>query len=167
MTFVKTNKTTTSTPNDVVMTKIETAKWIINYFKPTGKILEPCKGDGAFYNQFDGDKDWCEITKGKNFFEYDKRVDWIITNPPFSIFDKFLLKSFEIADNIVFFCPLNKVFKGKKLDVEIKKYGDIKKIVHMGGGNKHGFPFGFSTGCIYYKKNYTGNIEYVRAYECF
>ena len=133
MTFVKSNKTTTSTPNDVVMTKIETAKWIINYFKPTGKILEPCKGDGAFYNQFDGDKDWCEITKGKNFFEYDKRVDWIITNPPFSIFDKFLLKAFEIADNIVFFCPLNKVFKGKKLDVEIKKYGDIKKIVHMGG----------------------------------
>ena len=49
----------------------------------------------------------------------------------------------------------------------LKLDGDIKKIVHMGGGNKHGFPFGFSTGCIYYKKNYTGNIEYIRAYESF
>ena len=165
MTFVKGNKSGKSTPNDVVMTKPETAKWIIDYFKPIGTILEPCKGDGAFYNQFEGDKDWCEIKEGRDFLNYDKRVDWIITNPPFSIFDKFLLKAFEVADNIVFFCPLNKVFKGKKLDIEIRKYGDIKEIIHMGGGSNHGFPFGFSTGCIYYKRNYKGDIKYTRHYD--
>jgi len=65
---------------------------------------------------------------------------------------------------VVFFCPLNKVFKGKKLDIKIQQYGDIKEIIHMGGGNHHGFPFGFSTGCIYYQRNYTGNIKYTRAY---
>ena len=162
---VSTPKSRKTTPNDVIMTKPETAKWIIDYFKPTGTILEPCKGDGAFYNQFEGDKDWCEIREGKDFFDYNKRVDWIITNPPFSIFDNFLIKAFEVADNIVFFCPLNKVFKGKKLDIKIQEYGDIKEILHMGGGNHHGFPFGFSTGCIYYKRNYTGDIKYVRAYK--
>ena len=161
---VSTPKSRKTTPNDIVMTKPETAKFIINYFNPTGKVLEPCKGDGAFYNQFKGDKDWCEIKEGKDFLDYNKKVDWIITNPPFSIFDKFLLKAFEVADNIVFFCPLIKAFKGKKLDMKIKEYGGIKEIIHMGGGNQHGFPFGFSTGCIYYKRDYDGDIKYTRVY---
>ena len=162
---VSTPKSRKVTPNDIVMTKDTSAKFIVDYFKPTGKILEPCRGTGSFYNLFQGDKDWCEIKEGKDFLNYDKKVDWIITNPPFSIFDKFLLKAFEVADNIVFFCPLIKTFKGKKLDMEIRKYGDVKEIVHMGGGNKHGFPFGFSTGCIYYKRNYKGDIKYTRHYD--
>jgi hypothetical protein len=161
---VSTPKSRKVTPNDIVMTKETTAKFIIDYFKPIGKILEPCRGTGSFYNQFKGNKDWCEIKEGKDFLNYDKKVDWIITNPPFSIFDKFLLKAFEVADNIVFFCPLIKTFKGKKLDMEIRKYGDIKEILHMGTGNRHGFPFGFSVGCIYYKKNYKGNIKLSRKY---
>ena len=128
---VSTPKSRKVTPNDLIMTKPETAKFIIDYFKPTGKILEPCRGTGSFYDQFEGDKDWCEIEKGKDFLDYDKKVDWIITNPPFSIFDKFLLKAFEVADNIVFFCPLIKTFKGKKLDIKIREYGDIKEIIQV------------------------------------
>tara|TARA_R100001163_G_scaffold9324_1_gene8949 strand:- start:213 stop:707 length:495 start_codon:yes stop_codon:yes gene_type:complete len=164
MTFVYKNKTGKSTPNDDVNTNENTAKYIINYFNPKGLFLEPCYGKGAFYNNYQGKKDWCEIKMGKDFFNYKKEVDWIITNPPFSIFDEFLLKSFEISKNIVFFCPLNKVFKGIKLDKKIREYGDIKEILHMGTGSKHGFPFGFSVGCIYYKKNYKGNIKLSRKY---
>ena len=162
---VRTPKERKKTPNDVVMTNPDTAKWIINYFNPTGKILEPCRGSGSFYENMPEDKDWCEITEGKDFFEYDQKVDWIITNPPFSIFDDFLIKAFEVADNVVFFCPLNKVFKGKKLDKKISEYGDIKEILHMGGGGQHGFPFGFSTGCIHYQRGYKGDIKYSRHYE--
>jgi len=158
------NKSGKSTPNDDVMTKQSSAKFIINYFKPNGIILEPCRGTGAFYNLFPEKKDWCEIKENKDFFDYKKKVDWIITNPPFSIFDEFLLKSFEIAENIVFFCPLVKAFKGKKLDEKIREFGDIKEIIHMGTGGQHGFPFGFSVGCIYYKKNYRGFIKYIRRY---
>jgi hypothetical protein len=161
---VSTPKERKKTPNDLIMTNPDTAKWIVNYFQPQGLALEPCMGDGAFYNAFECDKDWCEITRGKDFFDYTNKVDWIITNPPFSIFDDFLLKSFDIADNIVFFCPLTKVFKGKKLDIKICEYGGIKEIIHMGGGNQHGFPFGFSTGCIHYQKNYKGDIKITRNY---
>ena len=164
MVFRYKNKTGKSTPNDDVMTKTESAQFIIDYFNPKGFVLEPCKGTGSFYNLFKGDKDWCEIKQGKDFFNYNKKVDWIITNPPFSIFDEFLLKAFEIADNIVFFCPLVKTFKGKKLDQKIQEYGDIKEIIHMGTGSQHGFPFGFSVGCIYYKRNYKGKITYTRKY---
>ena len=155
------------TPNDDVMTSTSSAKFIIDYFKPTGKILEPCMGTGSFYNQLNGDKDWCEIKKNKDFFEYDKKVDWIITNPPFSIYDNFLLKSFELADNVVFFCPLVKAFKGKKLDEKINEYGGLKEIVHMGSGGKHNFPFGFSVGCLHYVRNYYGDIKYTRKYNAF
>ena len=159
------NRTGKSTANDVVMTREPTAKWIIDYFQPTGVVLEPCRGTGAFYNNFPGEKDWCEISEGKDFFDYDKKVDWIITNPPFSIFDKFLLHAFEVADNVVFFCPLSKVFKSKKMDSAIQSYGDIATVINMGGGGRHGFPFGFSTGCIHYKRDYVGPITYVRNYD--
>lgn len=163
--FVKPNKTKKSTPNDIVMTNEITAKKIINYFNPQGFILEPCKGTGNFYNNMNNPKDYCEISEGIDFLQYNKKVDWIITNPPFSIFDIFLLKAFDVANNIVFFCPLNKVFKSKKIDKAIQNYGGIAEVINMGTGGQHGFPFGFPVGCIYYKKNYNGHIKYTRIYE--
>lgn len=163
--FAKPNKTGISTPNDRIMTKESVAKWILNYFKPTGTILEPARGDGSFYRFMESPKDWCEIDKGRDFLKYNKKVDWIITNPPFSIYDLFLLKSFDIADNIVFLAPLNKAFKSRKIDKAIEEYGGLKEIVMLGGGGKIGFPFGFPVGCLHYKKGYGGNkIKLTRAY---
>ena len=46
------NRTKESTPNDVVMTLEKSAIKIIKHFQPEGSILEPCRGDGAFYNNF-------------------------------------------------------------------------------------------------------------------
>ena len=158
------NKTGKATPNDVVMTPPETADWIIKYFKPTGKILEPCRGTGEFYNKFPETKDWCEISEGKDFFKYTKKVNWIITNPPFSIYDDFLSHSFSISNNVVFFCPLTKAFKSQKMDKIIQEYGGLKEVVSMGGGGMHGFPFGFPMGCLHYEKNYIGDIKYTRNY---
>ena len=161
----KANKTGKATANDVVMTPVDTAQWIVDYFNPQGTILEPCRGDGAFYDRFNPElRDWCEISQGKDFFEYDNKVDWIITNPPFSIFDLFLEKAFDVADNVVFFCPLNKVFKSMGIDRMINEYGGIHTVIHMGGGGRHGFPFGFPVGCIYYQRGYDGPINYERNY---
>ena len=70
--------------NDIVMTPSRFAKEIIDYFNPSGLILEPCRGDGGFYNNFLKPKEWCEITEGKDFFDFNEKVDWIITNPPYS-----------------------------------------------------------------------------------
>ena len=35
-------------PNDVVFTPDPIAKTIVGMFKPSGIVLEPCKGEGAF-----------------------------------------------------------------------------------------------------------------------
>lgn len=166
MTFVKPNKTKKQNQTDKIMTNENIAKKIIKYFKPTGLILEPCKGSGNFYSNFKEKKDWCEIDKGRDFLKYNKRVDWIITNPPYSIYDEFLLKSFEIANNIVFLVPLAKAFKSRKIDNAIEKYGGLKEIVLLGSGTNIGFNFGFPVGCLHYQKNYKENkIKLTRLYE--
>jgi hypothetical protein len=162
--YTKSNKTEIATRNDSVMTDELLAKWIIGYFKPKGVVLEPARGTGNFYRHLSQPKDWCEIDEGRDFLKYRKKADWIITNPPYSIYDIFLTKCLEVADNIVFLIPLQKVFKSKKIDSAIEKYGGIKEIVMLGGGGSVGFPFGFPVGAVYYKRGYKGDIKLTRQY---
>ena len=51
------------------------------------KVLEPFSGEGNFYNNLPSfvEKDWCEIEMGRDYKDYDKKMDWIITNPPFRL----------------------------------------------------------------------------------
>ena len=51
------------------------------------KVLEPFKGEGAFYNNLPDNvnKDWCEIVEGKDFNDYTESIDWVVTNPPFRL----------------------------------------------------------------------------------
>jgi len=84
------------TPNDVVYTPLSLAKLLINMadIQPSDRVLDPCRGDSIFYNNFpDCIKDFCEITENKDFFEYNKPVDIIIGNPPFSKYKKWIEKS--------------------------------------------------------------------------
>ena len=37
---------------DIVMTPEWLAKEIIEHFKPSGVILDPCRGEGVFYSNF-------------------------------------------------------------------------------------------------------------------
>ena len=47
------------------MPTIRTGIWtkeIIEHYNPSGRILDPCRGEGAFYDNFNtDDKDWCEL----------------------------------------------------------------------------------------------------------
>ena len=54
------------------------------------RVLEPFRGEGAFYDNLPDcvEKDWCEITQGRDFKDYDKKYDWVITNPPFQLDDQ-------------------------------------------------------------------------------
>lgn len=145
-------------PNDVVFTPDGVARQIVEMVKPSGFCLDPCMGEGAFYKYLPEPKDWCEITEGKDFYQYDKKVDWIISNPPYSNFDDFLEHSFEIADNVVYLTPVAKV---------LKSWGIMKKIRHYGGmpliwfipASRCGFPFGFPCGAFYFKKKYDGETR--------
>ena len=51
------------------------------------RVLEPFAGEGAFYDQLPDyvEKDWCEIERGRDYKDYDKEFDWVVSNPPFKI----------------------------------------------------------------------------------
>ena len=143
--------------NDKVYTPLPIAKAIINTFGLYGKVLDPFKGGGAFYNQYPDYvvKEWCEIDEGRDFFDYTEKVDWIISNPPYSILDEVLEHSFEIADNVVYLVPLSKVFTSLGRIRKILKYGNIREI-HIVSASRCGFPFGFPACAIWFQKDYDG-----------
>lgn len=148
--------------NDDVMTPVLLCDKIINHFKPTGKFLEPCAGSGNFlstkYLENYCIVDYCEIKKGRDFFDYKEKVNWIITNPPWSQIRKFLQHGMKIANNIVFLMTINHLWtKARLRDIKENKFG-IKEILMIDTPKE--FPqMGFQVGAIHLQKNYKGDIK--------
>lgn len=67
----------------------ECAKDLINLIPLVegDRVLEPFAGEGAFYDQLPEfvEKDWCEIERGRDYKNYDKEFDWVVSNPPFKL----------------------------------------------------------------------------------
>ena len=145
--------------NDDVFTPDWLAKDICEMFDIKGKILEPCKGDGVFLKYLPKDTDWCEIREGRNFYDYKKKVNWIVTNPPYSDFNRFLEHCFNLADNVLLLIPITKLVTSWKRIKWYKDYGWIRTIWFIGTGNKCGFPFGYPVGAVHFKKGYFGDIH--------
>ena len=145
-------------PNDIVFTPDVLAKRIVSMFSISGNILEPCKGEGAFLKYLPKDTEWCEIADGKNYYDYHKKVDWIVTNPPYSDFNRFLDHSFSLADNIVLLVPMAKMFKSMGTIKKIDNYGGIVSVFWL-PASRAGFPFGFPCGIFYMKRGYIGKTE--------
>ena len=146
---------------DVVFTPEYVSKKIISLLNPSGWCLDPCKGDSSFYNNLPIHKDYCEIEEGKDFFEYTKKMNWIIGNPPYSLFEEFLRHSFNLAENVSFIVPINKVFQRQLIMNMINKYGGIKQIIVFGSGQKVGFPFGFSVANFHFMKGHKGETNII------
>ena len=143
--------------NDVVFTPDWLAKKICSMFPIKGSILEPCKGEGVFLKYLPESTDWCEIADGKNFYDYEKKIDWIVTNPPYSDFNRFLDHSFKLADNVIFLVPVAKFFKSMGTLKKVFAFGNFVEI-HTLSSSKAGFPFGFPSAIYYIKKNYKGAV---------
>lgn len=148
-------------PNDDIFTPLHIAKRIIDQLPidVSHKILDPFRGRGAFYNQFPAGRHyWCEIKDGKDFFDFQEHVDWIISNPPYSKFTEVMKHSYEIADNIVYLIPLNKIVSSWGRCLDLDNFGGVKKIWIFPAG-KANFPFGFPACAVWIQKGYKGTIE--------
>ena len=55
---------------DAVWTPDWCAADMVAHFKPIGRILEPCRGGGAFMRHLPSDALWCEITEDRDFFDW-------------------------------------------------------------------------------------------------
>ena len=150
--------------DDVVMTPEPIAKMLVEHFKPTGKVLEPCKGTGNFLKAIKGYGQnvsalWCEIKEGKDFMDFNENVDWIITNPPWSKIRPFLNKSMEVADNVAFLVTINHLWTKRRIkDIQEHNFG-IKEIALFDAPRELN-QSGFACGMFHLQKNYKGDIKF-------
>jgi hypothetical protein len=87
------------TPKPVALTMIEMCE-----LKEGDIVLDPSYGGGVFYNNFPNyvNKSFCEIEMDLDFFDYNERVDCIIGNPPYSLWDKWLEHTMKITNKFCY-----------------------------------------------------------------
>ena len=119
--------------NDNVMTPPSLARALVRAVQPSGTILEPCAGTGNFVKALRpyGQVHSCEIDRGEDFLAWTQRVDWIVTNPPWSQFRDFLAHSLQIADRVAFVSTLNHLWtRARRQLVKDAGFG-IEKIIEF------------------------------------
>ncbi|MDH5747699.1 MAG: hypothetical protein OEY85_00150 [Rhodospirillales bacterium] len=134
------------------------AKWVVEHFKPSGRILDPCCGEGIFLKLMPG-ADWCEKNKGRDFFAYKQHVDWIIANPPYNLRLEFLQKSIELAEDIVFVIQVPTMFFKSKLDMLKEGSFGIREIVLIDHPPAPWPQFQTQLGVVHMKKHYNGGVR--------
>lgn len=149
-----------SPEKDLVMTPEWLAKDIIEHFNPSGIILDPSRGEGSFYDNFPGENnDWCELGEGKDFLTYNKKVDWIITNPPWSKMQQFLEHGMKVADNIVYLTTINH-YTTKRRIRDMRKYNfAIVEIYCVPTPTKPWPQLGFQLAAVHTKRDHNGEIK--------
>lgn len=142
--------------------KVYTPDWcaqdMVDHFHPSGRILEPCKGGGAFLRALLNDTFWCEIDEGVDFFDWVEPVDWIITNPPYSILKEFFVHSMSVTNNIVFLFPPRNYFSAFGFVSAPRGWGALKEIRWYGGGSRLKFPMGNAIAALHWQKDFQGEI---------
>lgn len=81
------------TPKPLALRAIEMAN-----IQPDESVLDPSRGGGVFYDNLpECKKDYCEITEGKDFYDWMEGVDVVIGNPPYSQWKKWLKHTLSIC----------------------------------------------------------------------
>lgn len=144
---------------DVVYTPEWVARDMVEFFRPEGRILEPCKGNGVFLKFLPRHAEWCEISEGKDFFTWSNPVDWIIGNPPYKVFSEWMYHSMTIGRKIAYLIPCNKPFNSWKILNVLQAWGSVKHMRVYGPGAKLDFPIGFAIGALHFQKDYHGPMD--------
>lgn len=142
---------------------VKTPKWCANdmicFFKPEGKILDPCRGENkVFWNYLKCD--WAEIEEGVDFYKINSRYDWIIGNPPYSIFNSWIRHSYEISKNIVYLLPTFKVYNALSLMRLYLKKGNIRHIRLYDTGKKIEWARSRPICAVHFEVGFFGDTSY-------
>jgi hypothetical protein len=101
---------------------------------------------------------WCEIQRGRDFFAWRSRVDWIVTNPPWNQMRAFLQHSMAVSDHVVFLITVNHVWTRARLrDMHTAGFG-IREILLV-DTPKEFPPLGFQLGAVHLAHGWRGPIR--------
>lgn len=106
----------------------------VEHFDKSKTFLEPACGDNAivkvlrerFSNVHAHD-----LKYGQDFLGYDGKVDYIITNPPFSLAKEFILKAKEVSDKFSMLLPLSYLHGKERHDLIYMSDGFRLKTVYV------------------------------------
>jgi len=100
------NKLKSKGGNDKIYTPLSVAIKMIEMsdIKEGDRVLDPSYGGGVFYNNLPNNcvKFYCEIEQQKDFFDFNERVDLIIGNPPYSLWNKWIDHTMELTDKFCY-----------------------------------------------------------------
>jgi hypothetical protein len=76
------------------------------------------------------DASWCEITEGRDFYDWQEPVHWIISNPPWSKIRPFLRHAMSVADNVVFLVTLTHLdTRARDREIEAAGFGRKEALI--------------------------------------
>jgi len=92
-------------PNDVFITPLKLSKQAIDMIEYNKDDIwfDPFRNNGSYYNQFPEEckKEWTEILDGKDFFDFNEKVDIICSNPPYSLLDNVFKKCIKLKPRVI------------------------------------------------------------------
>lgn len=152
--------------DDKIRTPEFLAYSIVSHFNPTGRLCDPCMGDGAFYNALrhqpgQNSTSWYEIDRGRDYFAYSLSVDWTVTNPPWGKqFRPILLKAMATSQNVVFLCNLNVWFtKCRMREISEAGFGMVEALL-CPTPTKPWPQTGFQLGAMWIRKGWAGSLTF-------
>ena len=146
--------------SDSIATPDWCAKDIVEWYQPSGEVLDPCSGNGVFLKYLPQGSYSCEIEQGSNFFDWQKKVDWVVGNPPYSIFIDWLEHSYKIANNIVYLIPSHKLFNPLSCLRMLRDFGMIKHIRAYDVGRKIEWSRSRQIFAVHIQKGYYGDTSW-------
>jgi tRNA1(Val) A37 N6-methylase TrmN6 len=153
--------------NDKVYTPDDLALKIVKHFKKQikGRVLEPCAGHGAFVRalQKEGFKPVeLELDRGLDFFEHHGKVDWIITNPPWSKARDFARHAYTISHDVVFLITANHFTALKARFRDMREAGFAMREIVLVDTPPAPWPqSGFQLTAIHFQKGWKGKTRFI------
>jgi len=161
-----------SPDKDIVMTPQYLANEVVSYLPLYGTVLEPAAGTGAFVNAMKplvgntiDELHSCELSEGTNFLDWDKKVDWVVSNPPWSKHRDFTNHAYTIAENIVWLITVNHCigYRARLRDMKEAGWG-VVNIIKVDPPQAKEYPdwpqSGFQLGVVWYQKGYNGPMNW-------
>lgn len=143
--------------NDVFITPLALAKKHIDLIEYDDEDIwyDPFKNTGNYYNQYPSDnKVWSEILEGKDFFEFNDKVDVICSNPPYSMIDKVLKKSIELNPHTISFLLGQNNLTARRIEIMNKSGYFLYKCIMLKVWDWYGLSY-----IVYFKKNCNNCID--------